>query len=559
MKHPLLTTLLVPLAMLQAQPAATPQPATPLALPTPQQVAWHDMDLEMFIHISPATWQDVQHDNLSTPLSAIDPKELDTDQWAEVAVSMGAKQIVFVAKHDGGFCWWQTDTTDYSVRKTPWRGGQGDVLKDLAKSCQSHGLKLGVYLSPADRKLGVGVGGRAKTPAEQENYNRLYRQQLTEVLSRYGTISEVWFDGSNIVPVADLLQQYAPQAMVFQSPQTTVSWIGNEEGTVRYPTWNALPAAKARSGTSTGYDSDPDGDAWLPNECDARIRADWFWSTTNAATLKSVDQLMGMYYRSVGLGAVLLLNHTPDTTGRIPAADARRAAEFGAEIARRFGTSLAATAGRGAVVELDLGRPTRIDHVISAENILEGERVREYLIEGLVNGQWQQLCEGTAIGHKKIDQFAPVTAAKIRLRCVRAAAEPRIRQLAAYSVWGDNPPPAQAAELQAVTRTLWNWSQDNVPEQATRVKLDLTPYCRDAGVYVVNFARTGGKDLEVQAVTLIAQGHQLDTGVHRKTVRGTTQYHLTLTEEGVKHELEIMVRLPDAASRGQATIQRLVH
>jgi hypothetical protein len=159
--------------------------------------------------------------------------------------------------------------------------------------------------------------------------------------------------------------------MVFQGPQATISWIGNEEGVARSPTWNAMPVEKARSGVSTGYDSDPDGEVWLPSECDARIRADWFWSTKNAATLKSVGQLMNMYYRSVGHGAVLLLNHTPDTTGRIPEADARRAAEFGAEIQRRFGRSLAETTGRGATVELDLGQPTRLDHIITAEDIRE--------------------------------------------------------------------------------------------------------------------------------------------------------------------------------------------
>lgn len=140
--------------------------ALPLARPTPQQVAWHHLELEMFIHIGPATWEDVQHSNLTAPLSAINPAELDTEQWADVAVSMGAKQIVFVAKHDGGFCWWQTDTTDYSVKNTPWRGGKGDVMKDLSASCRKRGLKLGVYLSPADRKLGVAVGGRATEPME---------------------------------------------------------------------------------------------------------------------------------------------------------------------------------------------------------------------------------------------------------------------------------------------------------------------------------------------------------------------------------------------------------
>jgi alpha-L-fucosidase len=513
----------------------------------------------MFIHFAPSTWQDTQHDNLTTPLSAINPQQLDTEQWADVAVAMGAKQIVFVAKHVGGFCWWQTDTTDYGVKNTPWRDGKGDVMKDLAASCRKRGLKLGVYLSPADGKHGVGVGGRAKVPSEQENYNRIYRQQLTELLSRYGEMGEVWFDGSNIVPVADILQQYAPHAMIFQGPQATITWIGNEEGVARYPTWNAMPAEKARSGVSTGYDSDPDGDAWLPSECDARIRADWFWSTKNAATLKSVEQLMSMYYRSVGHGAVLLLNHTPDTTGRIPEADAKRAAEFGAEIQRRFGKSLAETTGNGHVIELDLGKPTKLDHVITAEEIAEGERVREYVLEGLdAEGTWRQLCEGTAVGHKKIDQFAPVNVSKLRLRVTRAAAEPRIRRLAAFSVWGEHMPAENIAEISTVTHTLWHWSADNVQPQWTTVKIPLTSFCKDAGVYVLEFARTAGKDLDVQSVNLVSRGQKLDKFVMRRLVRGVPQYHVTITEEGGTHELEIAVRLPEPTSRGQATIHRRV-
>lgn len=557
--------LLTPLAASRAQPSpAEPARGTHstgqivLARPTPEQVAWHDLELEMFIHFAPSTWQDTQHDNLSTPLSAINPQQLDTEQWADVAVTMGAKQIVFVAKHVGGFCWWQTDTTDYSVKSTPWRGGRGDVMKDLAESCRKRALKLGVYLSPADGKHNVGVGGHAKLPAEQEAYNRMHRQQLTELLSRYGEISEVWFDGSNTVPVADILQKYAPHAMIFQGPQATICWIGNEEGVARYPTWNALPSAKARSGVATGFDCDPDGDAWLPNECDARIRADWFWSTKNAATLKSVEQLLQMYYRSVGHGAVLLLNHTPDTTGRIPQADAQRAAEFGAEIQRRFGKCLAETSGRGNLLELDLGKPTRLDHVITAEDLVAGERVREYVVEGFADGAWRQLCEGTAIGHKKIDRFAPVEVSRLRLRVTRAAAEPQIRRLAAFSVWGAGRPAENAAEMSSVTHTIWRWSADNVQPQWTTAKIPLTPFCKDAGVYVLEFPRTAGKDLEVQSIGLISRGQKLDKFVVRRMVRGTPQYHITVTEEGSAVELEVVSRLTADASRGQATLSRRI-
>jgi alpha-L-fucosidase len=544
------TVLLAPLAALQA--------AEKLARPTPEQVAWHDMELEMFIHLAPSTWQDTQHDNLSTPLSAINPEQLDTEQWADVAITMGAKQIVFVAKHVGGFCWWPTDTTDYSVKNTSWRGGKGDVLKDLADSCRKRGLKLGVYLSPADGKHKIGVGGRAKVSSEQENYNRIYRQQLAELLSRYGDISEVWFDGSNIVPVADILRKHAPRAIIFQGPQATIRWIGNEEGIARYPTWNALSSAKAISGVATAFDSDPDGAAWLPNECDARIRADWFWSTKNALTLKTVAQLMSMYYRSVGHGAVLLLNQTPDTTGRIPTADANRTAEFGAEIQRRFGRSLAETTGRGHQVALDLGKPTRLDHVVIAEDIRQGERVREYIVEGFADGIWRELCEGTAIGHKKIDRFAPVEVSQLRLRVTSAAAEPMIRRLAAFSVWGQRMPAESAAEMSSVTHTIWRWSADTVEPQWTTVKIPLTPFCKDAGVYVLEFPCTAGKELEVQSVNLISRGQKLDKFVVRRTVRGATQYHITITEEGSEAAVEVVARLPDPAARGQATLyQRL--
>jgi alpha-L-fucosidase len=547
------------LALLVFGPPARAQPASPvLPRPTAEQAAWQAMALEMFIHFGPATWENVQHSNLTAPLSAINPEQLDTDQWADVAVSMGAGQIVFVAKHDGGFCWWQTETTDYSVKNTPWRGGKGDVMRDLAASCRKRGLRLGVYLSPADHKLGISVGGRAKTPEEQERYNKIYRQQLTELLSRYGEISEVWFDGSNNVPLGDILRQYAPRAMIFQGPHATIRWVGNEEGAAHYPAWNSLPVEKARSGVATGFDGDPDGDAWQPLECDARVRADWFWSTTNAATLKSVDQLMNIYYRSVGHGAVLLLNQTPDRTGLIPAADARRAAEFGSEIRRRFARSIAQTSGKGSAVELAFDKPTLVDHVISAEDILQGERIREYVLEGFCDGQWKPLCEGSAIGAKKIDHFAPVTATKLRLRVVRSAAEPVLKTFAAYSVWGNNPPPASAAAIATQPYVLWKWSAENVTPQGTTVTIDLPECCRDAGVYVLEFPRTAGSPLDIQSVKLLAEGQPLTKHVVRRERKGSPFFQITITAERTPHQLQITARLPDASARGQGTIFRRV-
>ena len=411
--------------------ALLPGAAEP-ARPTPDQAAWQDLELGMFIHIAPNTWQDAEGDQRNTPLDKINPTALDTEQWAQVAESMGAKYIVFVAKHMGGFCMWQTDTTDYGIKNTPWKDGKGDVLAELSASCKKHGIKLGVYLCPRDDAHNVGDSGRCKDPAQQEKYNAIYRQQLTEVLGRYGEMAEVWFDGSTIVEVGDVLKQYAPHAAIFQGKYASIRWVGNEDGKAPYPAWNAVSQKAAESGGATAKDGNPNGEVWLPNECDARMRQDWFWNSKNAKTLKSVDQLMDMYYGSIGHGAVLILNATPDTSGRIPEADVQRAAEFGAEIQRRFGKSIAETQGSGESVLLELGGVKRIDHIVAMEDILKGERIREYVIEGRAGGAWAKLCEGTAVGHKKIDRIKPVEVDAVRLRVTKSADSPILRKFAVY-------------------------------------------------------------------------------------------------------------------------------
>ncbi|MCL4180410.1 MAG: alpha-L-fucosidase [Verrucomicrobia bacterium] len=404
----------------------------PLALPTRVQAAWHDYEIGMFIHFAPNTWFDQEYDDLSKTPSEINPVGLDTDQWVRVAESMGAKYLVFVAKHVGGFCWWQTDSSDYGVKQTPWRDGKGDLMAELAASCRKRGMNLGVYLSPADRHLGVGVGGKAEDPANQPAYERIFRQQLTELLSRYGEMKEVWFDGSLVFDVGDILEQHAPRAVVFQGPQASIRWVGNEDGVAPYPAWNAVAGGKRPWGTYTAADGDPDGDRWLPNECDARIRNTWFWRTDNLGTLKSVEQLMEMYLRSVGHGAVLLLNNTPDPTGLIPAPDAVRSAEFGREIQRRFGTPVIDTAGSGTNVLMMLSAPRSIRATTIMEDITRGERIREYVVEGKVRGAWKPLASGTAVGHKKIDVFAPVEITELRLRIPSAVGKPVIRKFAAF-------------------------------------------------------------------------------------------------------------------------------
>ena len=219
------------------------------------------------------------------------------------------------------------------------------------------------------------------------------------------------------------------------APGTGWSDLGycNEDGVTPYPEANTVRFGKKTWGDYTALDGDPQGDRWLPNECDARIRATWFWKTHNQKTLKSVEQLMDMYYRSVGHGAVLLLNHTPDRSGRIPEADAQRAAEFGEELRKRFGIAAADTSGKGKELTVQPSAPVPVAHVVVSEDSTQGERVRKYVLEGLIAGTWQPLALGTAIGHKRIHRLQPARVlAAVRLRVLEAAAEPQIRSLALY-------------------------------------------------------------------------------------------------------------------------------
>jgi hypothetical protein len=351
-----------------------------------------------------------------------------------VAKSWGARQILFVAKHTGGFCWWQTETSRYGIKETPWKGGKGDVLRELSEACRRHGLKLAIYVYPGDDQWGAGIGsgGRTRDPARQAAYNEVFRQQLTEVLTRYGEMSEVWFDGSCVIEVGDLLQRHAPRAMVLQGPHTTLRWVGNEQGYAPYPAWQTVRRKDAETGVSTAAHSDPDGDVWLPLECDTTlIDHKWFWGPHTDHRLKSLDKLMDIYEKSAGRGCVLLLNSTPDTSGLIPQSHVQLYESFGQEIERRYGRPLAETNG----LVLDFGRPLAVNAALLEEDIREGQRVRAYRWEGLAGGAWVPLhTNGLSVGRKQIDRFPRVEVSQLRFVATRSVGEPIIRRLAAFNV-----------------------------------------------------------------------------------------------------------------------------
>lgn len=512
--------------------------ASKLALPTPQQVAWQDMEIGMFIHWAPNVYRDLQGDDLSVPLEEIDPYALDTEQWADVACSLGAKFIVLVAKHIGGFCLWQTQTSDYGVRNTPWRGGRGDVVGDLSASCKKRGLKLGFYISPYDIAHGTSVGGVCDTPVAQQAYNAIYRQQITELLTRYGEVAEVWFDGSTDIPVGDILKSTVPDAMIYQSASATIRWAGNEEGIATYPAWNAVSEVDARSGISTIRNGDPYGDTWLPLECDTTIRADWFWSTENHTTLKSLGQLMEIYYGSAGNGAVLLLNANPDRAGRIPEEDAVRTKEFGDEVRRRFALPIAETSGCGACLELDMGSERLVDHVTVMEDIAHGERVRAFAVEGWNGEHWLPLASGTAIGHKRILRFVPVAVSKIRFRALASITEPRIRKLAAYQTGVKETYNLLPALANATVVAEWGPELLWFHEGPVELNIDLTGAIVSAGEHALTCVSLGG-DIAVLSVRLYLDGREYPQYISR--TEKSNSFLLFAAGTGLRTSTRIMI------------------
>ncbi|UCH36188.1 MAG: alpha-L-fucosidase [Armatimonadota bacterium] len=397
-----------------------------LARPTPEQAAWQDMELIAFAHFGMNTFTNREWGEGTEKPQLFNPTEFDARQWVEALKAAGMKLLILTAKHHDGFCLWPSKHTEHSVKNSPWRGGKGDVVREVAEACRAGGMKFGVYVSPWDR--------HERTYGSQA-YNEHFLDQLRELLTNYGPITEVWFDGAcgegpngkrqeyDWPAYYELVRELQPKALIaICGPD--IRWVGNESGVAREDETSVQPAPGG------------EGVRWHPAECDVSIRPGWFYHPAEDDKVKTLDHLMDIYYQSVGRNSVLLLNVPPDRRGLVHDNDARRLAEFGAEIRRRFGRSLAETRGRGDVVELSLNARAVIDHVVVMEDIRRGERVRGYVIEGCVGGRWRKLCSGKIIGHKRVHRFEPVKVSAIRLRCVDSAAEPIIRKLAVYDVGG---------------------------------------------------------------------------------------------------------------------------
>ncbi len=432
-----------------------PQPPRILPKPTPEQAAWQDLELGLFIHFDISVFTDGGEGDWASQgrldPNLYNPTTLDTDQWLQAAQAMGAKYAVYVAKHCTGFLCWQSDCYPYGVTQSRWRDGKGDVVRDFTESCRKYGVTPGLYASvTANAHLEVGGAGlvnfgRGGDDAKQKEYVQVVERMYAELWGRYGELAYVWFDGGALPPaqggpdLIPIITRLQPHAVAFQGPPGipagNTRWVGNEDGVAAYPCW-----ATVRNLNDAGS-GDPEGAVWQPGECDAPLRKhDWFWHPGSEGKIRGLDELVEMYYRSVGRNCNFILNAVIDREGRVPAADMRRFKELGDEIRRRFGKSLAETSGGGEVVELALPAPTVIDHVIIMEKITEGERIRGYVVEGVIDGLWVELAKGTCVGHKRIERFEPVAVAKVRLRVTDWLATPIVRTFAAYRVEEPAPP-----------------------------------------------------------------------------------------------------------------------
>lgn len=448
-------------------------PAPHGALPTRQQLAWHDREFYAFVHFNMNTFTGVEWGHGSESPNRFNPTELDCRQWCALFKECGLTGVILTAKHHDGFCLWPSRFTEHDVANSPWRGGKGDVVRELAEACRENGLWLGIYISPWDRNNPV-------YGKDDAAYNDYFAGQLEELLTGYGPIAEVWWDGANgdrnspekhqeydwprFVATVRRLQ---PEAVIFAPPYTPgdIRWVGNEEGRAGKTQWATYP---------TNVDEDPTtlnvgiegAETWMPAETDVSIRPGWYWTQLTDDRVKSVDDLLRIYYASVGHNTNLLLNFPVDDRGLVPKADARQLRSLASILKSTFAvdhalqrvaeaSNVRASDPRFAASNLTdgdprtywstddnvktaelvvtLSEPTAINRVLLQEHIELGQRVRDWSLAVRSAGDWQYVASGTTIGHKRIVSFATTSADAVRLTIRDSRACPVLETIGVFT------------------------------------------------------------------------------------------------------------------------------
>ena len=391
-------------------------------LPSENQLAWHDLEYYMFCHFGPNTFTDKEWGDGSEDPDVFNPTDLDCDQWAATAAAAGMKGIVVTAKHHDGFCLWPSRYSTHTVAQSAWRDGKGDVLRELSAACAAHGLKFGIYISPWDRN---------HPSYGTEQSNEIFAGTIKEAHENYGPVFEQWFDGAckprpgqPLMPYDwhlfnETVRSVSPDAVIFSDVGPDCRWVGNEKGYAGETNWCRLdtegftPGAGAPERDTLNC-GNVHGAYWIPAECDVSIRPGWFYSPSTDDRIKTVDELMEIWFASVGRGANLILNVPPDRTGHISRADSLRLMEFKAAREGYF------TKGEGTKC------------VVLSEDLRYGQKVKSFVIEARRGFKWCEVASGTTIGHKRIIRLPEVEKGRLRVRITDSYGKPVLRAVEFY-------------------------------------------------------------------------------------------------------------------------------
>lgn len=463
-----------------------PAPYGPL--PTENQIRWQEMEYYAFVHFSLNTYTDQSWGYGNEDVKLFNPVNLDCRQWARICKEAGMKGIIITAKHHCGFCLWPSKYTEYSVKNAPWKDGKGDVIREMADACKEYGLKLGIYVSPWDRN---------HPDYGKPEYITYFRNQIKELLTNYGEIFEIWFDGANggtgyygganenrtidrstyydWLPTYKMIRELQPGIVIWNDggDRADLRWVGTEEGFVGETNWSLLNR-KGEVEWSMLHFGLENGDSWVPAEVNTSIRPEWFYHPNENNKVKTVPHLMEIYYNSIGRNASLLLNFPIMPNGLIHKNDENAALGFAKAIKESFAVNLAEKAKaetsnvRGnsmqfgaanaldtnknsywatddnvikASLTIDLGVPTLFNRFMVQEYIRLGQRVKAFTVEALVDGNWQELARASTIGYKRILRFPSIKATKVRFNITDAKSCPVISNIGIYNapVFLDSP------------------------------------------------------------------------------------------------------------------------
>lgn len=426
------------------------------AVPSARQLKWHALETYAFLHFTTNTFTDKEWGYGDEDPAIFNPTQFDADAIIAGLKGGGMKAVILTCKHHDGFCLWPTRTTGHSVKHSPFRGGKGDVVKELSDAARRGGLKFGVYLSPWDRN----------TPKYgSADYIVMYRDQLKELLTGYGEIFEVWHDGANggdgfyggarerrqidkktyydWPRTWELVRKLQPDAVIFSDAGPDIRWVGNERGIAGETCWatydpvgeNGGPASPGDVRAKDSQTGTRNGKHWLPAECDVSIRPGWFWHEKENSKVKTPDELLDLYYKSVGRGASFLLNVPPDRRGLLHETDVASLAGFGKLMRETFTAGLVRDVKltvRGQEAILESKRPATFDVIRLREDIARGQRIESVVVEQAADGGWAEIARATSVGNCRLLRLPrEVTSARIRIR-MTAPVEPLLREAALF-------------------------------------------------------------------------------------------------------------------------------